>query len=134
MPLSHETDGERPHWSILHRLFAGSGPATDADVLEGYGELGVADKARAILSDDIVYRECDTIEKAEAAAWVRLRAVIDEQRGVKAARDERASKYAGDPNNPSPLNPNRPQSDAGRDFPLGVDTRRDEEIHDLITR
>lgn len=125
---------ERPHWSILHALFAGIGPATDADVLAGYGKAGVAEKADYILRDDRLYPECNTLEKATVAAWARLRDVIDEQRGIKSRKDERAAQFAADPTSPSPLNPNRPQSDAGRDFPLDVATRRDEENHDLITR
>ena len=133
MPLSTENDGDRPHWSILHALFAGSGPATDADVLEGYGERGIADKAAVILRDDHLYPDCDTLEKAKVAAWSRLRDVIDEQRGVKAGRDARAAQFSSDPTNPSPLNPNRPRNDAG-DFPADVLTRTDEDNHDLITR
>lgn len=103
---------KKPHWTVTHKIFAQTEPATYQDVLNAYGFDMILERIESAMKNGL-WNVFECIpgplprDKARLAVWRHLRRVIEEQRETHRKHLKREAEYRGDSNNQSPLNPFR---------------------------
>jgi len=107
---------DRPTRDEKYAIFQGEGPATDDDVIAAFGiayveyltyQYTVGDKWHFTNHCYWIGEMPVNAARAKLKAYAYLRDLIDSQRKMFSAKRKLAESYTGDPNSPSPLNPNR---------------------------
>lgn len=112
----------KPHWTVTHKIFKESSPATYDDVLKAYGTEMIQERIADAVKGDVRHLADRCIwfgdlpmseEKAKVKIWDHLKNTIDEQRTLNAKRRARIPALKNiNSDYPDPWNTNQAARDS----------------------